>query len=256
MCSLGITPESNILYGVHESDLYDPIVPEGYFSTWRRLTGTSGGLRAFNHFCPVITTAAEARLLGVEYVLVAAGRTGPTGSRFVTRLATANPFVGNLFEHPPPDEELFRIPGADPATLSVAPPTTATSTLYRPLTSGVPMTEVGSDPGRLRLVTGSPVAGTLRIHLTDVPGWRATIDGRPLALRHPSVFTLEARIPPGRHRIELRYWPRTFTVGLVLALVAALGLLGALGVDRLARRRRTRRGRPDGRGGPRASPSG
>jgi uncharacterized membrane protein YfhO len=37
---------------------------------------------------------------------------------------------------------------------------------------------------------------------------------------------LQARIPPGRHVIELRYWPTAFSAGLVLALVAVVVLAG------------------------------
>jgi len=74
----------------------------------------------------------------------------------------------------------------------------------------------------------------LRLRLTDVPGWRATIDGRPLTLRPWATGAmLEAQVPSGRHVIELHYWPPLFSAGLglgaavVLAfVVAALIVLG------------------------------
>ncbi len=59
-----------------------------------------------------------------------------------------------------------------------------------------------------------------------MPGWHATIDGRPLALKRYAGVLLEARVPPGRHTVVVRYWPETFTEGLVLAGAAALGLAG------------------------------
>jgi uncharacterized membrane protein YfhO len=79
----------------------------------------------------------------------------------------------------------------------------------------------------------------LHLHITDVPGWHATIDGRPLALESSSVFGFSASVPAGTHLIELRYWPSTFSVGLVLALIAVVGVAFALIVQtwRMARRR-------------------
>ena len=52
------------------------------------------------------------------------------------------------------------------------------------------------------------------------------MDGRPLALEPwASGAMLEARIPPGRHVVELHYWPPLFTDGLVIAAVVAAGLV-------------------------------
>jgi uncharacterized membrane protein YfhO len=47
----------------------------------------------------------------------------------------------------------------------------------------------------------------------------------------------QARIPPGRHVIELHYWPKAFAIGLVLALGSLLALVGALVGTQLSRRR-------------------
>lgn len=72
------------------------------------------------------------------------------------------------------------------------------------------------------------------MHLTNVPGWHATIDGRPLTLKQYSLIMLQAEIPPGRHVIELNYWPSSFTEGIVLAVLAAVGLIvaGVVGIVR------------------------
>ena len=76
----------------------------------------------------------------------------------------------------------------------------------------------------------------LRLRLTDVPGWHGSIDGRPLRLREFSGVMLEARVPPGRHTVELRYWPTSFTFGLIVALCDAAALLFALVVAHLRSR--------------------
>ena len=92
------------------------------------------------------------------------------------------------------------------------------------------------------MTTESTTPQVLRLHLTNVPGWHATIDGRPLPLKQYSLIMFQARIPPGRHVIELNYWPSAFTEGIVLAVLAAVGLLTAPLVAYALRRGRGRRG--------------
>jgi hypothetical protein len=48
---------------------------------------------------------------------------------------------------------------------------------------------------------------------------------------------LQAKVPAGRHRVILTYWPAAFTQGLVLAAIAVFGL-SAAGVLESVRRRR------------------
>jgi hypothetical protein len=51
---------------------------------------------------------------------------------------------------------------------------------------------------------------------------------------------LQARVPPGRHVVVVRYWPSTFTAGIVLAIgaVATFVVVFLLGWVRRHRRRR------------------
>jgi hypothetical protein len=225
LCPVGISSEANITYQVHELELYDPIVPKDYFTTWSQLTGTSGGSEVYDTFCPSIRTVAEARLFGVGYVLELPGYPGPPGSTLAGVLKTpTNPYPkADLLAKPPPDEDLYRIPGAALATITPIPPRGP----FPPAeAAGTPVKVSDPDPAQWRLVTDSSKEQVLRLHLTDVPGWRATIDGRPLNLEQFSGIMLQARIPPGRHVIELRYWPTAFSAGLVLALVAVVVLAG------------------------------
>jgi hypothetical protein len=224
-CQVGISPEANIAYQVHELELYDPIVPTNYFSTWSALTGTSGGSEVYDTFCPSITSVAEARLWGVGYVLQFPGYPRPPGSSLVAVLKTpTNPYPrADLLTKPPPDEDLYRIPGSAVATVTPIP---ARGPLPAADATGTPVRVSDPNPAQWKLVTNSSKEQVLRLRLTDVPGWHATIDGRPLSLEQFSGIMLQARIPPGRHVIELSYWPTAFSVGLVLALVAVVVLAG------------------------------
>jgi hypothetical protein len=236
-CQLGIDPEANIAFGIHQLRLYDPIVPKSYFTYWVRQTGTSGGSTIYDQFCPAITTIEEARRLGVGYVLEPLGHPGPPGSAFVTVLKTpTNPYPDDPLATPPGDEVLYRIAGAAPVTLTAVLPDGSLPPLGA---AGVPVAVTDPNPARWRMTTDASTAQVLRLHVTDVPGWHATIDGRALKLDPVSGLMFQARIPPGRHVIELHYWPATFSIGLVLALIAVLALAGWIIVDRRARRSRS-----------------
>jgi Bacterial membrane protein YfhO len=224
-CLLGIGPNDNDAYGVQEFAVYDPIIPKKYFTAWTADTGTSSGLPGLYIFCPPVTSVAMAKEFGVGYVLEAAGRPGPVGSVFVRHLA---------------DEDLYRIPGSGQAT--VAP--LAAGEVPADTVVGTPVTVHHPSPSQWRVKTSSNAPLALRLHLTNVPGWKATIDGRPLALESYAGMMLQARIPAGTHTIALRYWPQTFTIGLVLAFVSAACLLGLLVFASVRKRRRSAAGDP------------
>ncbi len=226
LCGLGIDPNANDAYGVHELEVYDPIIPKKFFSDWTADTGSATGLDpAFNLFCPVVTTAGEGREFGVSYVLEAAGQPGPTGSVYVRHLG---------------DEDLYRIPGAGEATVSplvdgALPPDQVAGT---PVGVGHPV------PSEWELTTSSTDPQVLRLHLSDVPGWQATIDGKPLALEQYAGLMMQARIPPGTHTIVLHYWPKTLTEGIILACCSVAFLVILLIVGSVRKRRRLDGERP------------
>ena len=100
---LGIQPDANIAFGVHELAVYDPMVPKRYFTSFAAMTGRSAGNETANEYCPAMTEVSEARLYGVAFILDYQGTPAPTGSRFVARLG---------------DEELYHVPRSYPATLT------------------------------------------------------------------------------------------------------------------------------------------
>ncbi|MGH9029945.1 MAG: YfhO family protein, partial [Acidimicrobiales bacterium] len=227
---LGLVPDLNVALGVRELAMYDPLFPRSYYKAWRSSTGQAPAPppspgKPFSIYCPAITGASQARLYGVGFVLEPGGTAGPAGTAFVTRIG---------------DEGLFRVPGAALATLSAPgrgggyPPAGAPGTPVRVSRPG---------PASFGLTTDATGPTVLRLRITDVPGWHATIDGKPLHLRPFDRVMLQARVPPGRHVIDLHYWPDSFSVGLVLALCAAVGLLAASVASVAAGRRRRARER-------------
>ncbi len=206
---LGLQPNVNVLFGIDELVAYDPMTPRSYFSSWKRSTGAAPGYPSYETFCPAVTTAALARLYGVEYVLEQYGAPGP---------------VGGVFDKTVGSEELYRIPGAAAATVSSLAPG---GTLPPKSAPGTPVPVTHPSPSSWHVVIDTTAPGVLRLRLTDLPGWHATIDGRPLPLKPFAGVMLQARVPAGRHVIELSYWPTYFTVGIVLAACSAGGLAGA-----------------------------
>jgi Bacterial membrane protein YfhO len=228
---VGIDPSVNAAFRVSELDAYDPIIPSSYYTAWRENTGTNTGFPALNDFCPLVTTSAEARLYGVSYVLEAKGSPGLKGGVFVKDVG---------------DEALFHIPAAGIATTT---PLAASGALPPAHALGVPVKVVQPDPATWRIETSATSPQVLRLRLSDVPGWHATIDGKPLHLASFAGVMLQARVPAGSHTIELHYWPSTLTIGIVLATLSAAVLVSACFVDR-RRRIRARRGELQTSGSP------
>ena len=218
--SVGILEDTNIVYGVHEFTVYDPTVPGAYFASWLHATGTGAGRGRHgspNFFCPVVASVAAARLYGIAYVIEPPGVSGPAGTTFVRTVGA---------------EGLYRVPGAAQATLV---PLAAGGRLPAAGVGGTALAVAHPSPTAWSLRTAAGAPGELRLRLSDVAGWHATIDGRPLRLEPFASVMLQARIPPGHHRIELHYWPTSLTAGLAVAGLAVLGIAGAAVV---ARRRR------------------
>jgi hypothetical protein len=216
---LGIPPNAQLAYGVQELAAYDPSLPSAYFSSWKALTGQSGGIKAVSAYCPVISTVAQARLYGVGYVLEQAGTQGPKGSILSKR-------IGN--------EDLFRIPDSGAATLT---PLSEVGLGSTGSTVSSPVAVTHPDPATWSMDTVTSKAEVLRLRLTDLPGWHATIDGRPVPLTSFAGVMLQTKVPPGRHHVVLKYWPAAFTQGLLLAATAVFVLIVA-GVIAIVRRRR------------------
>jgi hypothetical protein len=203
---LGILPEANSLFGIHQFDFYDPVLPRAYIRSWADVSRTPAAAPVYNSFCPRVATAAEARRYGIQFVLEPGGAAGPTGAFLAGRIG---------------DEALYRIPGSSDGVLvpvrqhGSLPPTDAV---------GQPVVVKQTAPSSFRITTSAKHQAVLRLRITDMPGWRATIDGHPLAITSFGGVMLQAVIPPGHHVVELRYWPTLFTVGIVVALLAALAL--------------------------------
>lgn len=217
---LGISPNANILYGVRQFAVYDPMVPKRLYTHWLATTGQAPGYPEYSHFCPGVTSAALARHYGVSYVLEPEGTRGPSGMRLVATIA---------------GEDLYRVPGVHEATMLPVGPGGRLPGDADPET---PVAVSHPDPATWHLATRSSTTEVVRLRLTDIPGWHASIDGRPLRLLGWDSVMFQVVVPPGAHRVAVWYQPESFDIGLVMA---ALGLAAAaVGLAWVPVRRRLR----------------
>ena len=207
----------NLLYNVQEFATYDPLTPHSYFLLPNAPTSELSDYE--DVFSPAITSTRTARLYGISYLLEPLGAPGPEGSVFDRRL-------GN--------EDLFRVPGPATATLVALGKNGSFPDSY---VDGAPVAVTHPSPNAWRTVIHSDTNSVLRLRLSNVPGWRATIDGKPVEAYPFAGTMLQVRVPPGRHVVELQYWPKTFSVGIIFALCAVLGLATLLILSRIRSRR-------------------
>jgi uncharacterized membrane protein YfhO len=73
--------------------------------------------------------------------------------------------------------------------------------------------------------------------LTDswAPGWKAKVDGRDADVQRVDYLIRGVAVPAGRHTVEFRYEPATWTWGWAISLITLLGLIAAVLVGRRRR---------------------
>jgi hypothetical protein len=69
---------------------------------------------------------------------------------------------------------------------------------------------------------------TVRIDEQFTPDWSVTVDGRDATAEVVDNLYVGTTVGPGRHTVVFRYRPKSFAVGLLIALATAIGGLVAL----------------------------
>lgn len=226
---LGLMPDDNAAYGVDEFTDYDPIMTIQYYGGLANVTGMSRTPPAGENalFCPSVTSARVARYFGASYILEPSGAPGPKGTRLVTQVH---------------NEAVYAVPDSGRATLL-------------PLGAGIKRAERADQPvqkayessgGTWHVTVDARRRSLLLLRVTSVPGWQATIDGKRLQLHTFGTVMLAATVPAGRHVVVMRYWPRLWSAGLILALLAAGALVISLAVAAIQKRRTRAAAAPSG----------
>ena len=210
LSTVGFYPELNVAYRIDEFAGHDPLLPQAYFEALAPDQG-HGGLGLF---LPSIDSVAVARQLGISWLLLPPRRPAPAGAKYVETLA---------------GQRLYHVPGS--SQFSLQP------------TAGGAVTSVGQPfAGSYELAVDDTTAATLVARVTDVPGWHASIDGNPAALRPFDGVMQSLALPAGHHEIRLWYEPHLLFDGALVALAAVVFLVVLVFAS--YRRRRTQRPEP------------
>lgn len=122
-----------------------------------------------------------------------------------------------------------------------------TTPLMAPLASGagdhVQITDAAAT--RLDVAVHAPAAALLVVSEIAYPGWRATVDGNPVALVPADSALMAVPIAAGDHRVTLQFAPRSLRLGLIVTGDAIVAMALALDVAVLARKRRPAEQAPD-----------
>jgi hypothetical protein len=97
------------------------------------------------------------------------------------------------------------------------------------------------DPERVVIDATTPTRGLLVLTDPVYPGWTATVDGHSVPVQRVDYLLRGVELGPGRHTIEFRYQPASFTIGWVVSLLALAGLSVAVVTAVAARRVKGRR---------------
>ncbi len=83
----------------------------------------------------------------------------------------------------------------------------------------------GYEPNRLNYEVNSGKGGVLVFSEIYYPGWTATVDGEPVELGRVNYILRAMNIKPGKHQVELAFFPKTVKTTETIAYVAYVLLL-------------------------------
>ena len=78
---------------------------------------------------------------------------------------------------------------------------------------------------RVTVDAESTSGGLVVLHDAWDRGWRARLDGRPVAVLPVNLISRGVIVPPGKHRVEMQYEPYRFRTGLGISAAALVLLL-------------------------------
>ncbi len=214
--STGFVPESNIAYHVKLFAARDPMLPKAYINSWAATTGIperelipkeiSG---PDNVFTPTIANQSLARLYGIRYLYISTYFPGalklmnrPLKSGF-TLVARGTGF------------EIVRVAGVR---------------RFISTTGSVKAVHWQGD-NQVTIDIHAYKPGELIAKISALPGWHATVNGKPVRVVTTGNIFLTVVIPKGASTVTLDYLPAAFSDGIIAAAVGILIIAILLVVD-------------------------
>jgi hypothetical protein len=82
-----------------------------------------------------------------------------------------------------------------------------------------------NEPNRVEVKTESAAAAILVLSANHYPGWRASVDGRPVDVIRVNYNLRGVAVPAGNHLIAFVYRPKSVLIGLVISLLTLAALV-------------------------------
>jgi len=79
-------------------------------------------------------------------------------------------------------------------------------------------------PNAIVVKTNATENGLAYISDNYVPQWKAYVDGKETKIFRADYAFRAITIPPGNHTVIFQYFPKTFLIGSVVALVSLLSM--------------------------------
>ncbi len=258
-------------FDLYEARGYDLPILRRYDRFWRRAvvgrtSNVSGGLFDIPLILPEVTPRGlrALRLLGVTHILRAKaiwpGR--PPYERLIDWEPLRTPGLAQVYDGD--DARVYRLDGALPRAFVVGAqqPVDGANAAFEAVTdpsfrarevavteerlAGLPEAPAAGGGGSARIVSYEPERVVVRARsrgpgllvLGDnyYPGWKAEVDGRPVAIERVDYLFRGVPIGAGEHEVEFRYEPLSWRIGWIVSLIALVAL-GATIVVGLRRRR-------------------
>ena len=87
---------------------------------------------------------------------------------------------------------------------------------------------VAYEPNRLELDVSTELPGLLVLGEVFYPGWKASVDDRPVKIYRADGLVRAVAVPKGTHRVSVRYEPASVRWGAILSVLTFLGVCGLL----------------------------
>jgi hypothetical protein len=234
--------KAGLNHGVWMTTDYEPLCDRRQ-DRWIRFLGVPDLPLSVCYLVLPLTSATQPflRLAGVRFYLVADQENRPSPevlagwrplrhadgvSLYEDPHALPRAFVvGRVEVEPDPERVLERMRSADLAKIALVeeplPEPLAASDAQEPGHATIVLYE----PNRVAVRTASDAGGLLVLTDRWFPGWRARVDGRPVAILRTDYLYRGVAVPAGEHVVEFIYHPRSFLLG---GLGSALGVLGVV----------------------------
>jgi hypothetical protein len=244
---LTLYPNSGMTLGLYDVRGYDAVLPQRYVNLIDRVDGHyRHGLNSL--FVEVDSPLLD--LLNVKYALA----DGPLQGRW--ELVYAGQGSVNVYRNPDALPRAFVVHEADivdgpAASLArVTDPSfdfrrsvvlEQTPTNWNPPSSGHPgdstVTVVDYGPNEVVLAVSTSTTGLLVLTDTYAPGWRAYLDDTSAPVHVANHAFRVVVVPRGQHRVQFRYQPTTFSIGLWTSVLSSVIALVVAALIILRRRR-------------------